>query len=91
VLVGSHVLALREVDALSVPATGEALHEEGIALTPVLARRLVAYGLRAHRAATFSAEAAPAGAVTIAVTTAGRYPRTWWLDAGSGNLVESRP
>jgi len=91
VLLGSHVLALREVDPTTVVASGGALRDADLAQTPVLAKRLVAYGMRAHRAATFSAAAAGFEPARMKVTTAGRVPGTWWLDARSGDLLEYVP
>ncbi len=90
VVLGSHVLALRELDPGAVAAAGSVMLPEDLAQTPVLARRLVAYGMRAHRPATFSAEASGSEPILVKVVTVGRVGGTWWLDGRSGDLLEYR-
>lgn len=91
VLLGGHLLAMRELPAGSAaPGTGP-FGDEQFGDSRTLARRLVAYGMRPHALATFSLEASGSAAPVFRVRTAGRLAATWWIDAKSGDLLEYEP
>ncbi len=91
VVLGSHLLALRELPAgTAAPGTGP-FADDQFGDTRALARRLVAFGMRSHSPATFSLEASGSASPVFRVSTTGRLGATWWIDARSGDLLEYRP
>jgi len=87
VVAGSHVLVLREVPPGSDVATGEPLEDAQFGDSAMLARRLVAFGMRPHAPATFSLVASDSGPVFL-VRTTGRLAGTWTVDARTGDLLD---
>lgn len=91
VVLGSHVLTIRELPPGSDPPVGRGLDDDQFGRTPALARRLVAHGMRSHAPATFSLEVSGGTMPIFRVQTSGRLGGTWWIDARSGDLLEFRP
>lgn len=101
VVAGRHVLTVREIAArgANAPDAGNGVNfpnagpftDDQFGETPVLARRLVAYGMRSHAPATLSIEASGSASPVFKVETTGRLGATWWIDARSGDLLEYRP
>lgn len=88
VLLGSHLLAVRELPAGAAPPGTGPFGDQQFGDSHALAKRLVAYGMRSHTPATFSLEASGSAGLVFRVRTTGRLGATWWIDAKSGDLLE---